>query len=242
MEQKVLALIDHLCQKFEWENYWPHSFSESKREFRVCLCERIDWLVGAQDAVSMTRSWTCSWGRKGWHRVTTVRPWIMNKGHITDLALHDPQDQGQQPKPWCLVVAGHLASRRMGMIRGAWIKEAIFHTTANLTSQQLPWKGGYGQSRCPTRWHTSLEYINSRALHSLLRKSWVLNGGFMTPCNPVLTEWPQSVCYDTSTPSLCSVTLPLSSFLTLLHIIQASLGDDWSVYGHQSSCQFLAKN
>jgi hypothetical protein len=130
----------------------------------------------------------------------------------------------------------------MGILRGTWIKEAISHTTANLASQHLPWKGGCGQGRCPTTWHTSLEYFRSRALHSLLRKSWVLNGKFMTPCNPVLTEWPQSVCYDTSTPSLCSVTLPLSSFPTLLHITQALLGDDWSVYGHQSSRQFLVKN
>jgi hypothetical protein len=31
-----------------------------------------------------------------------------------------------------------------------------------LASQHLPWKGGCGQRRCPTRWHTFLEYFKSR--------------------------------------------------------------------------------
>jgi hypothetical protein len=81
MEQKILTLTDHLCQNFEWSqrtiDLTPLVKVRGSLESE-CLCERIDWLVGAQEALNMTRSWTASWGRKVWHRVTKVRPWIMN--------------------------------------------------------------------------------------------------------------------------------------------------------------------
>jgi hypothetical protein len=59
MEQKILALTDHLSQNFEWSL----RATDLTPLVRVCLesecfCERIDWLIGAQEAVSMTRSLT----------------------------------------------------------------------------------------------------------------------------------------------------------------------------------------